>query len=63
MSSIAGVPLFVSGKGIPGGDIRIGTISSKALVSTLDTYPTIMSPAGIAMVYRERPGKNLLDII
>jgi len=59
----AGVPLFISGKGIPGKDIRIGNIQSKALVSSLDIYPTIMNLAGVDISDRKLPGKNLLNII
>ncbi|MDA0196095.1 MAG: sulfatase-like hydrolase/transferase [Bacteroidetes bacterium] len=59
----AGVPLFISGKGIPGKDIRIGDIQSKALVSSLDIYPTIMNLAGVDISDRKLPGKNLLNII
>lgn len=60
--SSAGVPMILSGSQIPGRDIRIGTIRSKALVSTLDIYPTILSLADID-VPDPLPGKNLLDII
>lgn len=59
----AGVPLFISGKDIPGGDIRIGTITSQALVSTLDIFPTIMNLAGIDFSSEEKPGIDLLEII
>ena len=59
----AGVPLFITGKGIPGKDIRIGDIQSKALVSTLDIYPTIMSLAGINISDGNLPGRNLLTTI
>lgn len=59
----AGVPFFISGKGIRGTENRFGAITSKALVSTLDIYPTVMSLAGIQMTDGERPGRNLLDII
>ncbi len=59
----AGVPLFISGKNIRGTENRFEAIHSKALVSTLDIYPTIMSLAGIQMTEGERPGRNLLEII
>ncbi len=59
----AGVPLLITGKGIPGKDIRIGDIQSKALVSTLDIYPTIMDLAGIDISTRDLPGINLLTTI
>ncbi|HEY4206833.1 MAG TPA: sulfatase-like hydrolase/transferase, partial [Puia sp.] len=58
----AGVPFFISGKGIPGRDVRLGNVESKALVSTLDIYPTVLSLADIPD-NGKRPGRNLLDII
>lgn len=58
-----GVPMMIYGKGIPGRNVRYGSIRSNALVSTLDIYPTILSIAGIDLTDNERPGKNLLDII
>lgn len=58
-----GVPLVIYGKGIPGRNVRYGSIKSKALVSTLDIYPTILSVAGVDISNIERPGKNLVEII
>ena len=58
-----GVPLIISGKGVAGRDVRYGSIKSKALVSTLDIYPTILSGAGIDISDSDRPGINLMDII
>lgn len=58
-----GVPMIISGKGIPGRDVRFGSIISKALVSTLDIYPTILSIAGVDISGINRPGRNLLEII
>jgi choline-sulfatase len=58
-----GVPMIISGKGVAGRDVRYGSIKSKALVSTLDIYPTILSVAGIDISDSGRPGINLMDII
>lgn len=58
-----GVPMIICGKGIPGRDVRFGSIRSKALVSTLDIYPTVLSVAGIDISNLNRPGKNLIEII
>ena len=58
-----GVPMAIYGKGIPGRNVRFGSIRSKALVSTLDIYPTVLSVAGIDISNLNRPGKNLIEII
>jgi arylsulfatase A-like enzyme len=55
--------MIICGKGIPGRDVRFGSIRSKALVSTLDIYPTVLSVAGIDIANLNRPGKNLIEII
>ncbi|WP_158872055.1 sulfatase family protein [Maribellus comscasis] len=57
-----GVPLVIYGKGVPGRNIRFGSVRSKALVSTLDIYPTILSVAGVDISDLDRPGKNLIEI-
>lgn len=56
------VPMVISGKGIPGRNLRFGSIVSKALVSSLDIYPTVLSAAGLDISGMARSGKNLLDI-
>ncbi len=56
-----GVPMLMSGKGITGTSKRFEAVVSKALVSTLDIYPTVLALAGIDMAPAERPGKNLLE--
>lgn len=58
-----GVPLIIYGKGIPGRNIRFGSIKSKALVSTLDIYPTVLAAAGGDISNINRSGKNLFEII
>lgn len=59
----AGVPMLIAGKSIPknirGNNARV----CKALVSTLDLYPTILELAGINITKRDRQGKSLLDVI
>lgn len=57
------VPFFISGKGIPGRDVRIGVIRSQALISSLDIYPTVLGLAGIEDNKGDRQGRDLLDII
>lgn len=57
----AGVPLIIYGKGVPGYNVRFGSIKSNALVSTLDIYPTILSVAGKDIDDLDRPGKNLIE--
>ncbi len=59
----AGVPMFISGKAITGTNLRYEAVVSKALVSTLDIYPTVLSLAGIDSPVNERPGRNLIEII
>jgi arylsulfatase A-like enzyme len=57
------VPFFITGKGIPGRDHRVGAVASKALISSLDIYPTIMDLAHITQVPPNLGGINLMDII
>jgi arylsulfatase len=59
-----GVPLVMSGASI-GGELRMtGNRISKALVSLLDLYPTILEVAGIPPAEdRRRPGKSLLPML
>lgn len=57
------VPMVIYGKGIPGRNVRFGSIRSKALVSTLDLYPTILFLAGKDISDLNRPGRNLIEII
>jgi len=59
----AGVPFFMCGKNITGTNKRFEAIVSKALVSTLDIYPTVLALAGIDLPVGERPGRNLLEIV
>lgn len=58
-----GIPMVIHGSGITGSNVRFGSIRSKALVSTLDIYPTILSVAGIDISNINRPGRNLIDVI
>ena len=58
----AGVPLIISGKGVPGRSIRFGELASKALVSSLDIYPTILSIANVDLTGTDRSGRNLIGI-
>lgn len=58
-----GVPMIVFGKGIPSRDLRFGSILSKALVSTLDIYPSLLSIAGADISNLNRPGRNLIEIV
>ncbi|MBZ0301244.1 MAG: sulfatase-like hydrolase/transferase, partial [Anaerolineae bacterium] len=48
----AGVPLFLSGPGIPAGERHNGTRVSKALVSHHDLYATILGLAGDSNTHR-----------
>jgi arylsulfatase A-like enzyme len=59
-----GIPMVIYGSGIAGRNARFGSIRSKALVSTLDIYPTILSVAGIdiSISNSNRPGRNLIEI-
>jgi arylsulfatase A-like enzyme len=57
-----GVPLFISGHGIPGRNIRVGAVASKSLVSTIDLYPTIMGLAKTATP-EHLPGRDLLAMV
>lgn len=57
------VPMVIYGKGIPGRNVRFGSIESKALVSTLDLYPTILALSGIDISDLNRTGRNLIEII
>ena len=56
------IPMVIYGNGIAGRNARFGSFRSKALVSTLDIYPTILSVAGIDISNSNRPGRNLIDI-
>ncbi len=46
-----GVPLICAGPGIEAGDRRSGSRISKALVSHLDLYPTLLDIAGLSRQY------------
>ena len=46
-----GVPLICAGPGIDAGDSRSGSRISKALVSHLDLYPTLLDIAGVSRQY------------
>ena len=58
-----GVPLFMSGPGVPAGERRNGPRVSKALVTHHDLYPTILALAGAPLPKRKRVGKDLLAIL
>lgn len=59
-----GVPLIVSGAGMPAEQRQCGSRVSKALVTHLDLYPTILSLAGREQVRgREREGVDLCDVL
>lgn len=59
-----GVPLVLSGPGIPTGERLNGPRVSKALVSHLDIYPTVLSLAGIAEQRpRARVGLDLVPMV
>jgi arylsulfatase A-like enzyme len=61
----AGVPMIMSGPGIPAGARGIGGKLSKALVSLVDLYPTILAIAGIDLlpVMKKREGRDLTKIL
>ena len=60
----AGVPLILHGPGVPQADRGGGKIS-RALVSLLDVYPTLLNLAGVATepLMARRDGRDLLDIL
>ena len=59
-----GVPLILSGQGVAAEQRGCGARVSKALVSHLDLYPTILNLAGIDCPRdSSRDGRNLLDIL
>lgn len=59
-----GVPLFMTGPGIPGEERGCGPKVSRALVSQLDLYPTILGLAGIEPTPdRRRAGKDILPMV
>lgn len=58
-----GVPMVIYGKGISGRNVRFGSLRSKALVSTLDIYTTLLSVASVDISNLNKPGKNLIGII
>lgn len=59
-----GVPLILAGQGISGEQRGCGSRVSKALVSHLDLYPTILALAGLDCPRDPaREGRNLLDIL
>jgi choline-sulfatase len=56
-----GVPLIVAGPGVPSEERRNGPRVSKALVSHVDLYPTILRFAGIELPPdRRRTGRDLI---
>jgi arylsulfatase len=61
----AGVPMILHGPKIPRGDRNVGGKHSKALVSLIDLYPTILSFGGveIEMLMHQRDGRDLLKIL
>ncbi|MCC2686040.1 MAG: betC 3 [Paenibacillaceae bacterium] len=59
-----GVPLILSGPGIPHGQRRNGMRVSKAMVSHLDLYPTILRLAQTSAVRNEsRDGRDILSML
>lgn len=59
-----GVPLFMSGPGIPKGERLNGPRISRALVSHLDLFPTILDLAGCKDEHsKEKIGLNLLTLL
>ena len=62
--SSVGVPFFFCGPGIPRREKPIGLRLSKALVSHLDLYPTILRLGGVEPEFdRRRPGLDLPAIV
>lgn len=59
-----GVPLICAGPGIEAGDRRSGSRISKALVSHLDLYPTVLDIAGVSRQYDHTfGGRTLLPLL
>ena len=59
-----GVPLFMTGPGIPRAQRMNGIRRSKALVSHIDLYPTILDIAGISYsVEQTRCGLSLIPVL
>ncbi|HLV35319.1 MAG TPA: sulfatase-like hydrolase/transferase [Spirillospora sp.] len=58
-----GVPLFLSGPGVPAGERHNGPRISRALVTHQDLYPTILRLAGAQPGPRRRMGRDLLAIL
>jgi len=59
-----GVPLIMSGPGVPAEERNNGPRLSKVMVSHLDLYPTILSLAGIEYDRdRRRDGQNITDMV
>ena len=59
----AGVPLVMAGPGVSRGARGLTGKKSKALVSHLDLYPTILRLAGAGPPGRTRPGRDLLALL
>ncbi len=61
----AGVPMIMHGPGIRRGDRNVGGKHSKALVSLIDLYPTILDLAGVdpGAFMDKREGRDLLKIL
>ncbi len=61
----AGVPLIMRGPGIRRGARDLGGKTSKALISLLDLYPTILSLAGAELtgMMKKRDGLDLLKLL
>ena len=59
-----GVPLILAGPGIPRQERMNGPRRSKALVSHLDLFPTILALAGVSpQPSRARPGRDLVQML
>ncbi len=61
----AGVPMIMHGPGVPRGDRNVGGKLSKALVSLIDLYPTILALGGVDTdaLMKKRQGRDLLKIL
>lgn len=62
--SSVGVPLLMSGPGVPRGERRNGPRVSRALVSHLDLYPTLLALAEAGgKPERQRAGRDILAML
>ncbi|RKX84513.1 MAG: hypothetical protein DRP57_05715 [Spirochaetes bacterium] len=62
--NVVGVPLIISGPGIPAEERFNAARLSKALISNIDLYATIMNLSGMNIDgLRKRPGYNILEML